>query len=297
MTIRHLKIFVAVCECGGMTKAADILHMTQPAVSNAVSEMEKYYKVVLFDRIKQRLALTETGKTLLLKAKGILNEFEDFETLAMQGSSDPSLHIGCSLTLGKTFLPGYLKRLQKQIPAINPGVIVNNASVIEQELENGNLDFGFVEGEVSSPYLKAIPFGKDRIVAICASDAAIPGTLPLAELVRYPLLLREKGSASRDLFDRSAAALHCSVTPMIESISNQCLITSAMAGLGIAVLPEGLVSERICAGAVKQITVTDTDFSRIHYLLTHKNKKLNPIQKEAYRLCMDQTDTENIRTM
>ena len=68
MTIRHLKILIAVCENGSITKAAEMLHIAQPAVSCTIAEIEKYYKIVLFDRINQRLVITDAGKNLLLKA-------------------------------------------------------------------------------------------------------------------------------------------------------------------------------------------------------------------------------------
>lgn len=104
MTLRHLKIFVAVCECGGITKAAEALYMAQPAVSTTIAELEKYYKASLFDRINQRLVITELGKELLVKAESILAQFEDFEETAMLGGQNPKLRIGSSLTLGKTIL-------------------------------------------------------------------------------------------------------------------------------------------------------------------------------------------------
>ena len=88
MTIRHLKIFICVCECGGITKAAEAMHMAQPTVSTTISELEKYYNVLLFDRINQRLVLTPTGKELLVKAKNVLAGFDDFETAANFGGQN-----------------------------------------------------------------------------------------------------------------------------------------------------------------------------------------------------------------
>lgn len=282
MTLRHLKIFVAVNDCGGVTKAAEALHIAQPAVSTTISELEKYYEVVLFDRINQRLVITEMGKRLLLKAREVIAGFDDFETLAIEGGNDPTIRIGCSLTLGKTFLPDYIGSLKKQIPLIEPTVVINKTSFIEKELEKGNLDFGFVEGETESPYLTSIRFGGDNIVAACSRDFNVPESLGFAELIKYPLLLRQEGSASREMFEKALSFYGLSAKPMIESASNQCLICAAESGIGIAILPEGLVSERVRAGAMKQITVEKVDFSRTHYLLIHKNKRLNPIGKQAY---------------
>lgn len=284
MTLRHLKIFVAVCECGGITKAAEALYMAQPAVSTAIAELEKYYKVVLFDRINQRLVITDMGKELCLKAKSILAGFEDFEAFANEGGSNPCVRIGCSLTLGKTVLPRFIRQLKSEIPSVIPTVIINRTSMIEKALECGELDFGFVEGAVTSPHLHAETLGGDRIVAVCASDDDMADSVTLEELTRHPLLLREHGSASRDLFDTALASAHLTVKPMIESVSNQCLISAATNGLGVAILPEGLVSDAVKAGALKVINVANTDFSRTHYLLIHKNKKLNHIQMQAYQL-------------
>lgn len=82
MTLRHLKIFAAVCEHGSTTKAAEALYIVQPTVSHTIAELEKHYKVPLFERVNQRLVLTDIGKELLVKAKEILAEFDNFESLA-----------------------------------------------------------------------------------------------------------------------------------------------------------------------------------------------------------------------
>ena len=285
MTLRHLKIFVAVCEHGGITKAAEALYMAQPAVSTTIAELEKHYKITLFDRINQRLVITDMGKELYLKAKDILSSFEDFETFANEGGNNPSIRIGCSLTLGKTVLPRFINQLKAEIPSVVPTVIINRTAMIEKAVECGNLDFGFVEGEVTSPHLNAVTFGGDRIVVVCASDYDIAASVTLEELTNHSLLVREVGSASRDLFDNALASAHLTMKPMVESVSNQCLISAAISGLGVAILPEGLVSDAVKAGALKVIDTANTDFSRTHYLLIHKNKKLNPIQMQAYQMC------------
>ena len=285
MTIRHLRVFVAVCECGGVTKAAQALHTAQPSISYAIAEMEKHYNVSLFERINQRLILTEVGKELLIKAKEILAGFDDFEELAQSGSHSVTLRIGSSLTLGKTVLPEYLNRLKNALPNISPIVSINKTADIEKELELGNLDFGMVEGDVLSPHLRAIPFGGDSIVAVCAKDQQIPCELSLEELIKYPLLLREVGSASRNLFDQALSLNHLSAKPVLESVSNECIIASVEARLGISVLPESLVIPSIKDGKLKVLTVKDTDFRRNHSLLIHKNKKLSPLQSKALSLC------------
>ena len=284
MTLRHLKVFVAVCENGGITRAAEALHMVQPAVSTTIAELEKYYKASLFDRINQRLVITELGKELLVKAKSILAQFEDFEETAMLGGQNPKLRIGSSLTLGKTILPSFLTRIKEKLPQLEPTFIIDKTAVIEAKLECGELDFGIVEGDIHSEHLKKLPLGEDRLIAVCSPDYSAPSKILLGEAIRYPFLLRERGSASRDLFDGILAEKHFSVRPFVESVSNEALIAFAAAGHGIAVLPEGIVGEAISQGILKSLTIADASMTRTHYLLIHKNKRFNTLCQAAFDL-------------
>lgn len=284
MTLRHLKVFVAVCENGGITKAANVLHMVQPAVSTTVSELEKYYKASLFDRINQRLVLTELGKELLVKAKRILEEFEDFEESATLGGQNPRVRIGSSLTLGETFLPRYLSMLRKTLPELEPIFIINKTSVIEEKLECGELDFGIVEGDTPSPNLRKVQIGEDRLVAVCSPNYPAPQRITLDELVTLPLLLREMGSASRDLFHTALVENHLSAKPFVESVSNEVLISIAKAGHGIAVLPEGVVKDSLQANQLRLVEITDTALTRCHYIIVRKNKHLHALCRSAIEI-------------
>lgn len=284
MTLRHLKVFVAVCENGGITRAAEALHMVQPAVSTTVSELERYYKAALFDRINQRLVLTELGGELLLKAQSILAQFEDFEETATLGGQNPRIRIGSSLTLGKTVLPTWIAEIKEKLPRLAPTCVIDKTAVIEARLERGELDLGIVEGDIHSEHLKKRPLGEDRLMAVCAPDFPAPMEMPLSELASYPLLLREKGSASRDLLDKTLSEKRLSVSPFAESVSNEALISFAEVGHGIAVLPEGIVNPGISRGGLRAIAITDGAMTRTHYLLVHKNKRFNPLCQAALDL-------------
>lgn len=284
MTLRHLKMFVAVCETGSVTRASEQLYIAQPTVSHAISELEKYYNVKLFDRINQRLVLTDTGRELLVTAKEILAGFESFERLASFGGQSPRVRIGASLTLGQTVIPPYLKRLGAEHPEIEPQTVIKTSASIQAEIENGNLDFAIVEGEVSSPYLRAELFTKDRLVAVANTEDKLPDTMSAEALAHYPLLLRDHGSASRAFLEKLLAAKGVHITPRMESVNDQALITAVYASLGIAFLPESFVGGHIARGRFKEIKIKDLDSSRNNYLIIHKNRRLNAIQESAYLL-------------
>jgi len=284
MTLRHLKIFVSVCEHGSTTKASKALYIVQPTISHSISELEEYYNVKLFDRINQRLVLTDIGKDLLVKAKEILSGFEDFESLATFHEQTSIVKIGASLTLGQTLIPNYLQLVESHNLKIQPQVVIRSSTAIETELEQGNLDFAVIGGDVLSPYLNALPLSTDRFVAVAHVDYDIPSSLTFEELIKYPLLLRERGSSSRDFIEKIAISKSLQVHTKIDSSNNQALIASVYSSLGVSFLPESYAGGHIERGKFKEIKIKDISSTRTNHLVIHKNKKLNPLQQQAYDL-------------
>lgn len=284
MTLRHLKIFIAVCEQGSTTKAAKTLYMAQPSVSTSIAEMEEYYKVTLFDRINQRLVLTDIGRELLVKAKEIIAGFEEFESLATFHGQTPVVKIGASLTLGQTLIPRFINLLEKANYNLQPQIFIRPSTAIETELEQGNLDFAVIGGDVLSPYLTATPLSNDRFVAVSHVDYDIPSSLTLEELVKYPLLLREKGSSSRDFIEKITIHRGLKIHTKMDSSNNQALIAAVYSSLGVAFLPESYAGGHIARGKFKEIKIKDISANRTNYLVVHKNKKLNQLQQQAFDL-------------
>lgn len=282
MTLRHLKIFAAVCEHGSTTKAAEALYIVQPTVSHAIAELEKHYKVPLFERVNQRLVLTDIGKELLVKAKEILAEFDNFESLATYHGQNPHVKIGASLTLGQTIIPQFLQKIQKEGCKVQPHVLIRQSTRIERELEQGNLDFGIIGGAVSSPYLVATPLSREKFVAVCHADFDAPDSICFDELTRFPLLIREHGSSSRNYLEAKAEARGINLSPIMDSSNNYAIVTAIKHNLGVGFLTEGYVSDYIKSGLFRKIEITDITAQQANYLVLHKNKRLNAFQQQAF---------------
>ncbi len=285
MTIRHLKMFAAVCEYGGVTRAAEALHVAQPVVSTAVSELEKYYGIRLFERINQRLVITEQGGELLVKARDVISCFEDFEGLAREDSGKPRVRVGSSLTIAQTGLPAIIKKIRERYPAVDLCIEANKTSEIEEGIMRGELDFGIVEDRVTSAVMKTAPLTSDRLVAVCSPDYPLPDAIGTVALAAQRLLLRETGSASRDFLDRIFTSHRVVAVPAMTSVGNSALIAACAVGFGVTVLPESLVSADIAACRLREIKITDADLSRDHFLILHKNKRLNAVQEDIFNIC------------
>ena len=284
MTIRHLKVFITVCKHGSMTKAAEELFIAQPAVSNTISEIEKNYNVVLFDRINKRLHLTDEGKNLYIKAQEVISSFEEFEEQAQNSSLKPILKIGSSLTIGKQQMPRLIRSIKENFN-VDIQISVNQTSIIEDKILNGLLDFGFIQGRPSNQSIASRLIDTNTLIAACGRDYDMPDSVTLKELCQYDLLLREDESVSREFLDHIFALENLSVTPVMESISNQALISAAVQNLGVTVLPEALLRRRLENGTLRKITVSDYEFTRNSYIIYHKNKTFGSVKKEIFDFC------------
>ncbi len=282
MTLRHLKIFVAVCEHGSTTKAAEALFIVQPTISHTITELEKFYKVLLFERINQRLVLTDIGKELLAKAKEILARFDDFEALATLHGQNPLVKIGASITLGQTLIPRFLEAVQEQGYNIQPQILIRQSTRIQHELEQSTLDFGLIGGNVISPHLRAVPLSSEKFVAVCHADYDVYKDITFEQLTKIPLLIREHGSSSRDFLENLAEVRGLTFSPIMDSSNNQAIVTAIRSKLGVGFLTEGYVKEFIESGEFKIININDIVATQTNYLVIHKNKKLNSFQQQAF---------------
>ena len=282
MTIRHLKVFICVCKHGNMTKAAEELFIAQPAVSNTIAEIEKNYNVKLFERINKRLFLTDEGKKLLIKAQEVISAFEDFEEQALNSSKKPLLKIGSSLTIGKQKLPWLLRKLKENFTDIDFQISINQTSVIESKILNGSLDFAFIQGRPSDPNINSKLVDCNTLIAVCGKKYDMPDTVTLKELCKYDLLLREDESVSREFLDHIFALENIIVTPIMESISNQALISAAGQNLGVTIMPEALLTRQLANGGLRKITVLDYEFARNSYIIYHKDKTFTSVKKEVF---------------
>ncbi len=288
MTLRHMKIFLAVCNCRcNTTQAAAALHMTQPAVSLAIQELETYYGVRLFDRIGRRLKLTAAGEQFQAYAGHIAQLFADMELQLRNGEKFGPLRVGASITIGAQFLPSYVKTFMELHPGARIQASIGPSEGLEQKLVDNILDFALMEGTVHGQVLVAEPYMMDHLTVICPANGPFtPGQcLTQKEFRQQQFLLREKGSGTREEFDRAVEAAGFSVEPIWEATSTTALVNGVISGIGIAVLPQRMVLGPLERGLVIPVQVEGLRFCRRFYIVYHKDKFLSPLAKDFLELC------------
>ena len=285
MTFRHIRIFVTVCECGSATAAAKKLFIAQPSVSLAISELEKHYNVRLFDRISRRLHITEAGKQLFDYGVHILSLYSEMEDCMKSRGSSDILRVGTSITIGTRLLPDLVKRFEKIEPNAKINAIIDNSESIEESIINGDIDLGLIEGIAHMPQIIAEKFMDDELVLLCGGNHPLctRSEVTLEELSGFDFILREKGSATRELFDSLLLVHNMSITPMWESISTSAIIGAIAQGIGISVLPYRLAEEDLEAGNIHRIPIKELSLKRNFFIIYHQSKFFS----ETAKLFMD----------
>lgn len=281
-------IFRTVCESDyNSTKAAEQLHMTQPAISLAIKELEQYYGVRLFDRIGRRLKITDSGKLFLQYAIHITDLFDDMETGLRDWDSKGILRVGASITIGSQFMPGYVKAYSEICPGIDVRVVVEQSDTLEHKILTNALDFALIEGIPRDPRIVAEAYMQDQLSVLCSADKGWKQgqTISRQEFKKQRFLLREKGSGTRDVFDRVTAQAGIHITPAWEAMSTSTLINAAITGLGIAVLPSRMIQPALDSGQIITVNVEGLDFKRNFYIIRHKDKFLMPSAEKFIALC------------
>lgn len=288
MTIKHLKLFLAVCNCDfNTTRAANELHTTQPAVSLAIRELEQYYGVVLFDRIGRRLKITEAGQRFQEYAFHIITLFDDMEKGMRDWDSFGILRVGASITIGSQFLPNYVKTFYSHYPGTEVRAVIGPSDYLEQKILNSELDFALIEGITHIPSFISEEYMEDYLTVICPTNSSLcqKQEITIDEFRSQNFLLRERGSGTREVFERVIEQAGFMVTPIWEATSTTALVNAVINGLGISVLPYRMVVGPLKRGLVSTVSVKGLSFQRKFHIVYHKEKFLSSSAKAFMELC------------
>lgn len=281
-----MKIFEAVFRHSNITKAAEELHLAQPSVSVAVRELEEYYGICLFERLGRRIVPTELGKEFYGYALHIVSLFDEMEQKIRNWDALGVIRIGASITIGTHILPMLLKQYQALYPELRAEVTIEKSAVIEQHILENKIDIGLIENQPEHPDINALPFMEDYMQAIVAPDHPLAGysQVTLEQLAQYPFLMREKGSAGREILDSCFALEQITVHPLWESASTQAIVRGVAEGLGVAVLPCLLVRKNIEEHTVKMIPFSQPLTRKLN-LIWHRSKYLTANMNTFIDLC------------
>lgn len=203
----RLRVFHSVAKNLSFTKASQELFVSQPAITKHIQELESAYQTRLFDRQGSKISLTESGKLLLEHCERILEDYKrlEYEMHLLHNECTGELKLGASTTIAQYVLPPLLARFIDKSPQVSLSLLNGNSREIEDALQKHDIDLGLVEGIFRLPNLKYTPFLEDELVAVVrtGSKLAIGDEITPEALLHLPLVLRERGSGTLDVFERA----------------------------------------------------------------------------------------------
>jgi DNA-binding transcriptional LysR family regulator len=242
MELRHLRYFVAVADAGNVSRAAQRLHITQPALTRQIQDFERGLACRLFDRIGRRIILTRDGQEILERTRRLLADAEALQerARALAGGEAGVLRIGATPQFIEAALPEVLTRYASAYPGIEVQVVEGGAGFLVTRVREGELHLAV--GVWRTGGLQNQPLFPGRVLAVMQRRHRLAGqnALAVTDLIKVPLLLLGRDFQTRELFDEACLAAHFEPSIRLESRSPQPLIALAEAGHGIAIVPSAV---------------------------------------------------------
>lgn len=277
MTLEQLRVFTMVAEHLHMTRAAERLHMTQSAVSASVAALEASCGVALFHRVGRRIELTDAGAGFLPEARAILARVEAAQIVLadLSGLKRGRLALKASQTIANYWLGPLLYRFHSLYPEIELSLSVGNTAQVSAAVLEGEVDLGFVEGEVNEVLLAKSAMPGDQLVLVVPSSHRWVGRARISpqELLELSFVLREAGSGTRQVFESALA--RAGVAPeqlrvALELPSNEAVLSAVIAGAGATVISDLVARAELAAGTLARLPLSLPP--RSFYALRHADR-------------------------
>lgn len=273
-TLKQMRIFLAVAKYENISRAAESLHMSQSAASEALLNLEHTYEVKLFDRERNRLSLNAIGQTLRREAENLLTHCQSFEELLKQHKNVGHIKVGASFTIGNHLATRYLASYLEEYPEADVRLDIANTPEVVTKVLNYEVDIGMIEGEVQHRDLKLIPWREDELVVFCAAKhpLAKKKTLHTEDIKDALWILREPDSGARQTFESALAGLSPHINIYLEFKHNEAIKNAVEAGLGIGCLSQIVLQKDIANGDLVPLKLPKRDMRRTFYFALPKKR-------------------------
>jgi len=295
MADRRLQVFHTVARLLSFTKAADELHMTQPAVTFQVRQLEEQFNTRLFDRTHNRISLTDAGHRVYESAGKIFQLYAEMDNTVRELTGDISgvLILGASTTIAEYMLPVLLGDFKEKFPDVVIRLKVANTDGIVSQVENNMIDLGVVEAPVSNKNLVVEKCRMDELVLIVppTHKLAKQDVVSLAEITKYPFICREEGSGTREVMIESmhaAGITNADLSVSMELGSLEAIKGAVEAGMGVSVLSSATIVKELKLGtlvALKLDPPLTRPFSFVHQKQKFRVRAMDELLTFARNYC------------
>ena len=289
ITLKQLSVFVSIYQTGSTSRASEALHLSQSAVSSALTELETRLQMPLFERVGRRLNQHPNAHPIYVQAQAILGQALTLEYYHKHQAGQ--IHIGASTTIGNYVLPPLLAKLYAALPDAHIDMYIANTQEVVAEIEQLNIDIALVEGMPRPTDMKVIEqrawrtdtlmvfakYNSKWLTDMAYNDKEKCYELSTEQLARLPLLVREAGSGTRQIIDEQLLQYlpHAEIVMAIQQ--SEAIKNMVSADIGLGCLSQHVIEAELAAGKLVQVKVAGIDLSRTWWLVWHKARHQSPI--------------------
>jgi len=293
LTVRQLEVLAAVGREGSVTAAAQTLHLTQPAVSMQLRQLEQQLELALFETVGRRLQITEPGKELVQLAIELLARLDDLEQTArsLRGVGHGRVRLGVVST-AKYFAPRLLAQFVKLHTGLEFKLTIHNRAQIIDQLQSYAIDLGIMGQPPEGLHFEGTPFAVNPLVVIAAPahPLSLRHGLRPQDLADQPFIVREPGSGTRNAMDRYLVDHEVKVRHAMEADSNETIKQAVMAGIGLGFVSIHTVRPELAAGRLAVLDVFGLPLRRQWYVVHSRQRRLTPAAEEFLQYVLREAD-------
>ena len=280
-TLHQLQVFLKVTQTKSITKAAEELHLTQPAVSIQLRNFQDQFEIPLTEVVGRKLYITDFGKEIASAAENIINEVYaiNYKTQAFKGQLYGKLKLSVVST-GKYVMPYYLSKFMKINEGIELEMDVTNKTKVLKSLKNNEIDFALVSILPNDIQVDSMPLLENKLFLVGNKFIDVNTNFDLKKYISmYPLIYREQGSATR--FSMETFLDQTGIVPnmKMQLTSNEAVKQSVIAGLGLSIMPLIGLKNELEQGDIKILPINELPLTSTWRLIWLKGKKLSPVAK------------------
>jgi DNA-binding transcriptional LysR family regulator len=284
MQIESLKVFCDLAETESFTKAAQINHVTQSAVSQQISSLERQFRSLLIERSKKKFRLTREGQVLYDYSKQIIQTYEALlsKLQEIKDIVSGTIRVATIYSIGLHDLPPYLKKFLKAFPTVNVHVEYRRSNQVYDDVLGNVVDLGLVAYPTRDPKLEVVPLRKDMMVLICHPNHPLARmkSVKLKDIAGQKFIGFEPDIPTRRAIDKVLKENNINVQHVMEFDNIETVKRAVEIDAGISIVPHGTITQEVSKQTLSELKMEDAEFYRPLAAIHKKNKVLSPAMKQ-----------------
>ncbi len=284
MQIESLKIFCDLAETESFTRAAQINNVTQSAVSQQISSLERHFKSLLIERSKKKFRLTREGEVLYDFSKQIIQSFESLESKLQEIKNliSGTVRVATIYSIGLHDLPPYMKKFLKGYPTVNVHVEYRRSNQVYEDVVSNVVDIGLVAYPQRDSRLEIVPLRKEMLILICHPHHALAKqkTVKLRELAGQRFISFDPDIPTRHAIDKMFKEQNVDVKHVMEFDNIETVKRAVEIDAGIAIVPQSTITQEVSKSTLAEFRLEDAEFFRPLAAIYKKNKVLSPAMRQ-----------------